>query len=772
MATHLGRKIALVINGSSDPEHLDNVERSIAAFGKDGYEIFVASTKKPAQINSIDRFVRADSFAAVHGLVQDLQLGKHGTTAIGDGDELVIYGVSHGSDSRGGSGFCFGADCNKPSEQIFKLLDSLKFGRRVAVFQHCFSGANARLFLDDPNSLFIASTSTSQLSSLGELSHYFWSPDVEDGNKDGILSFQERYAHYRARSSDQSFSLYLASPGYKSDGRPMFEPKADLVTTKSAFTKKIQKLKPGQYAFVMFSAHHCGICPAKKPLFERQAYQAGGEYLFIIAHDEKDKEPLSSSFPGIDTFPTYAIFDHTGRMHIIPLADASDVVGDLRNFHIPVAERAAHLRAEMSRELSPTDHIVSNYVYLVAKLPTEERYRELERIEKIYGDDSNSDDIKDRFISAYIMIIRRVGIDEFWKNIGRVRTKAVQGGEKLYWNLYDKLIDEIHKIVERLQKQKNWAGVQYHMGKLYGEADSCMKEIAAGRGSTGLADALAQALKSMKPATIHRLAETLQRLLKSKSAEVRRGVAYAVTVLGARYHSCDTKIYDEAYSIVLDSMAAEARSPAWIEFIHAYSPMDRTINQDAFVSRVRPWLNDSNAAIRDLAAQLLLKFANRTDFQSYLRDAILFLRGNQKVRESAIGSLLHHVDRLNAEQIGDVLHALTSHVDQQLNQTLYLQLISRAAIATVIAETKHLDTILKKFTHSWPSKQDVLLAFAERLRSSLVESHETDVIMPAYLEVYKKLTPVNQQREQYDLRNALQAVSMEVRDRVMVQFNQ
>lgn len=771
MATHLGRKIALVINSSSDPEHLDNVERSIAALGKDGYEIFLASTEKPSQINSIDRFVRADSQAAVAGLIEDLQLGKHGTTALGDQDELVIYGVGHGIDSQSGAGFCFGADCNKPSERIFKLLDSLKFGRRAVVLQSCFSGANARLFLDDPNSLFIASTSTGQISSLGELGHYFWSPDVEDGNKDGILSFQERYAHYRAHSLGQSFPLYLASPGYTSSGRSMFEPKADLVTTKSAFTEKIKKLKPGQYAFVMFSAHHCSICPAKKPLFERQAYQAGGEYLFIIAHDEKDKEPLSSFFPGIDTFPTYAIFDHTGRMHTIPLGDASDVVGDLRNFHIPMKERVAHLRSEIARDSSLTDHIVSNYVYLVAKLPTEERYRELERIEKIYGDDSNTYDIKDRFIDAYIMIIRRVGIDEFWKNMGRVRTKAVQAGEKLYWNLYDTLIAEIHTIVQRLQTQKNWAGVQYHMAKLYGEAKSCMGEIAAGRGSTGLAHALARVLISMKPATIHRIAGTLQRYLKSENEKVKRGAAYAVIVLEARSHAWGKKVHDEAYGIVLDGMEAEARSPAWIEFTHSYSPMDSTTNQDGFVSRVRPWLGDSNAAIKDLAALLLLKFANRTDFQSYLRDASLFLRGNKKVRQFAIGSLLCHIDRLNAEQIGEVLHALTLHLDQQLNQTLYLQLISRATIATVIAETKNLAPVLKQFTHSWPSKQDVLLAFAERLRSSLVETHETDVIMPAYLEMYKKLTPANQQREQYDLRNTLQTVSEEVREQVMVQFN-
>lgn len=771
MATHLGRKVALVINGSPDPEHLDNVERSIAALGKDGYKIFVASTTEPSQINSIDRFVKANSVTAVAGLIQDLQQGRHGITALSENDELVIYGVGHSSDSRGGVGFCFGTDCNKPSERIFKLLDSLKFGRRVAVFQHCFSGANARLFLDDPHSLFIASTSTNQISSMGELGHYFWSPDVEDGNKDGTISFQERYAHYRGHSNDKSFPLYLASPGFKSGGRPVFETTAHTVTTKSAFDRQLKRLRPGQYAFVMFSAHHCGICPEKKPLFEMQAYQAGGEYLFITAHDEANQKALSSHYPEINSFPTYVIFDHTGRMHIVPLGDGSNVVGSLREFHIPMGERVAHLRNELLQESTDTDHVASNYVYLVAKLPPAERYQELERIEKIYGDDSNTYDIKCRFINAYIMIIRRVGIDEFWKNIGRVRTKAVQAGEKLDWDLYDTLIREIHKIVQRLQEQKNWVGVQYHMEKLYGEANFCMGEIAAGRGNTSLAHALARVLQSMKPATIHRMAETLQRYLKSANAKVRRGAAYAVIGLGTRYHTCDTKVYDEAYDIVLGSMEAEARNPAWIEFTHAYAPMARTTNQDGFVSCVRPWLNDSNAAIKDLAALLLLKFTNRADSQSHLRDAILFLNGNAIVKHAAIGCLLRRVDTLSADQIREVLMALTLHMDQPIAQALYLQLISRATIATVIAETKNLAPVLKQFTHSWPSKQDVLLAFAERLRSSLVETHETDVIMPAYLEVYKKLTPANQQREQYDLRNTLQTVSVAVRYWVMVQFN-
>lgn len=325
-------KIAIIINQDSEARHLSNVENSLTALEKQGYETHVFSTQKPG--TKPDHLHVGVDKAELHQKIADL---KSRVTA---NDEVLVYTTGHGGNIEEAPTLCdSNQDCSDDS--IFTLLHFANAKQNIIVMDQCYSGGLAKLFSQSPNTLFVSAGTGKEIVVCQNFSPNFWSESVTDFNRDGLISWRERYQFALQSDTMASTPQFLHSAGFDDIGKADFPAQTLEVSTKEEMDKQLSSLKPGQYAFVTFSATWCGPCKEYKPLFDKFAQESNGQYLFI----RTENEDLAREH-GAKHFPTIKLF--SGPTHSMEIKDRENLLDYLVDFEIPLAERLQVVLSNLS----------------------------------------------------------------------------------------------------------------------------------------------------------------------------------------------------------------------------------------------------------------------------------------------------------------------------------------------------------------------------------------------------------------------------------------
>ncbi len=322
MGDGIVKKYAVVINGDTEERHLKNAIRSSRVLKKDGYETFIAN---PDSLIA-DNYVPSNS-NSIRTLISGLR------EKIDDDDELVVYTTGHG-DKRNDVGIlCLSDGCG--DTELGALLDGLPHGKRTVVMDQCYSGNWGKIFLDDPNTLFISAGQPGDTVCCNLFAPFFWDNDVPDENDDGFVGMRERFAHAMQRGGGINDSHLISSLGYAELGRPPFSPEVKKVTGEE-LEKSLAGLRPGQYAIVMFSASWCGACKGYLPRFEKMAAEAKGQHLFLVTDDED----VAANYK-VGSYPTVMMFNHARDKYLI--SDRDSLLDEMTQFHAPAIVKMSEL---------------------------------------------------------------------------------------------------------------------------------------------------------------------------------------------------------------------------------------------------------------------------------------------------------------------------------------------------------------------------------------------------------------------------------------------
>lgn len=314
-------KYALIINGDTEDRHLRNVDQCLTnKFEAEGYETYVASSKVPTAQH--DHYVKP-TLENIRGFVDKLKI------QISPQDELVIYTTGHGDKSGEAGTLCFDGGCD--NQVISSFLDQIPHGYRVVIMDQCYSGNWNKFFLKNPKTLFIAAGSKDEIVCCQEMAPKFWENfgQIPDLNRDGAISWQERYAHAVA-GIISSEPQYVPSFAYLPVEQGSFA--TQVVEVGEELGSKLSVLQPGQYAIITFSATWCKPCQQYKPQFDQMAAQGGGQHLWLRTEDADLAEAW-----GVKNYPTVMVVDARGRRRVVE--DRALVLEELSRFEYTVEER-------------------------------------------------------------------------------------------------------------------------------------------------------------------------------------------------------------------------------------------------------------------------------------------------------------------------------------------------------------------------------------------------------------------------------------------------
>lgn len=344
MGDGIVRKYAIIINEDVEQRHLDNVSRAAKVLKSGGYALHVASPEKP-------KVAVANHVKPTLAKVQKLIAGVKAT--IDDDDMLVIYNTGHGGN---GEEICLsGGSCVR--NPIVAQLDKLPHARRVFVIDSCFGGNLSTFFTDDPKTLFVAAGVKGKQVCCGKFAPMFWKGAAIlkklgwDLNKDGLISWQERYAAaYKGHRAEAR--LFLHSKGFRDHdvesgkvAKPPFPARLVNVATNAALKARIKGLKPGQYAIVGFGMKGCLGCDVYKPQFQAMAKAAGGQHLFLWT-----KSSALRTRYGVSTVPRVIVFDGFGNRYTVD--DRQRVLEIVAGQNMPVVTSAyAYFRGYLGRKV-------------------------------------------------------------------------------------------------------------------------------------------------------------------------------------------------------------------------------------------------------------------------------------------------------------------------------------------------------------------------------------------------------------------------------------
>ena len=384
------RKYALVINGSTEIRHLENVEMSLKVLHRGGYESYVVNAIQP-QLADHYTTPTPENFQA---LITELR-GK-----LDDDDDLVIYTTGHGLMDKGNLSF----NDVSISDEAMHLLDIQNYGKRTVIMAQCYAGLWKNIFLDDPKTLFISEASGYQ-EAHGVISQRFWENNVRcicdesggqmcmenvlDINEDGTINWLERFARAASYIFD-STPQFVASRGYVLDRTPPFSNSVRYIQNETEFYGALQELLPGQYAIVNFSNDGCGTCQNYEHVFEEAAASSQGQYLFIQTEDDE----LANIF-NIAQFPTIIIFDRYGSGMIV--RNINDVLGETSGFELSFPQEIYEMVTGWTgdRNYYGSECAYRNYV-------SEEYFRELSVLESLVA----AKTLRDLFMNSSDMVRR------------------------------------------------------------------------------------------------------------------------------------------------------------------------------------------------------------------------------------------------------------------------------------------------------------------------------------------------------------------------------
>ncbi|MBI4236840.1 MAG: hypothetical protein HY696_00305 [Deltaproteobacteria bacterium] len=352
------RKIAFVINGDTEARHLENVDRSVRELKRMGYTVYVASPEAPS--TAPDRYVPA-THTAIQALLADVATDAN--------DDVVLYTTGHG-DQQGKRGtLCLGHDCR--TTDLLALFDGKAYGSRVVVMDQCFAGNEQSRFTDDPKTLFITAGGTGETVCCGLFAPKFWSDQVPDPGHDGV-SWDDRYAFAVASGHERtSTPQRIPTLGYRSSDTPPFPATVQAIADGTALDAQLRRLRPGQYAFITFSATWCEPCKRYAPHFDALAAEGDGQVLFL----RTENEDLARAFD-VTGYPTVMLVTGQGQRYVVPNANRDELFTELAAFSVPVETRIRRLRARLDNteaEWTEVADVYGTYSDLIAALPPRQR---------------------------------------------------------------------------------------------------------------------------------------------------------------------------------------------------------------------------------------------------------------------------------------------------------------------------------------------------------------------------------------------------------------
>lgn len=320
-----GNRIAVVINGDPrEDRHLENARRSVEVLKNQGYDVYLLNEERPEDVAGDHFFPPTKAGLAA--------LGQKLKTTAGPDTDLVLYTTGHGNRVSMDGALCLADGCD--AKEVSAALDAIAFGRRTVIMDQCFSGNWGKIFLDDPRTLFVAAGSENESTCCGEFAPTFWSDAVPDANGDGVVSWQERYAHAMAGGVPSSTPRFLPSAGYRLDGAEPFAAGVIEVADEAALKAQLGRLQEGQYAIITFSALWCKPCKGYRPAFDRMAMQGGGQHLWLRTENEE----LAKNWD-VNAFPQVVIVNASGGKMMLRSDERNDVASVLGEFAIPLEER-------------------------------------------------------------------------------------------------------------------------------------------------------------------------------------------------------------------------------------------------------------------------------------------------------------------------------------------------------------------------------------------------------------------------------------------------
>ena len=331
-----GRKLALVVNGDSETRHLGNVERALEVLELDGWLRFVVSPEAPAA--GAEVHVDGD-LGGLQSIVE--QLKEELTSA----DELLIYTTGHGDKEGDQPTLCLKSD-GYLYEEVWALLDINEGRRRTVVMDQCYSGDWAPVFNDDPATLFISTGNDDEKTSCGEWSPLFWSgaEHVADRDRDGVISWRERFGHAVDKGLLTTSPRLLATSGHRSPASTPFEatvrsfPAGDGEDPEVWLTEQLARLSPGQFALVQ-RCDEAIKCAADGLSLDALAKQIAGEHLVLSG-------PAATETSGIRIYDSHGFFREVW--------DLDSVEQQLHDWNLTGAERMQLVGRHLDDDSLPT----------------------------------------------------------------------------------------------------------------------------------------------------------------------------------------------------------------------------------------------------------------------------------------------------------------------------------------------------------------------------------------------------------------------------------
>jgi thiol-disulfide isomerase/thioredoxin len=316
------RRVAVIVNGSSEPADLKSVEQAVALFRSRGYELSIVSPDNPSP-SSMDRSSQATS-TDVGGLLDNLARTLNGR------DEVVFYVTGQGrSDPK--DCFVLGDKCLSKDASLFQRLRVMPYAKRTVILNFPGSANWTTLFANSPRTLFIASSERTGPQSRSFNARLLLSDlQVPDNNRNATISWYERFINACVRSPVSS-AIFLPGTDYADTGVAgtkaeygRFAAMAYKVSNIRDYRKLMGQLGPADVAVVYFSSPFCKPCKRYTPAFERYAQQMGGHTLFIEIPNGEQPEWATL---GVRYFPTVFLFDHEARR------------AEVKNLDDPLSER-------------------------------------------------------------------------------------------------------------------------------------------------------------------------------------------------------------------------------------------------------------------------------------------------------------------------------------------------------------------------------------------------------------------------------------------------
>lgn len=345
MGDGIQRKYAVILNGDTEARHLQNVDRAVEFFAKEGYGDIVALSPAEPQGQAASYSSAAEfSFTNIVSAFRKGPNLQYGTATPGDlrrllatinpddDDLIAVYITGHGGEDAGGNSCAVMQDGScLPFERLAESLGALEYGKRIVISDACLAGNSILLFANER-------TAVKSLGGKGEnvscqqSAPFFFSDQVTDSNGDGFVSVEERISYELENGKPEShpvfFSPFTSLSLSGQEGTPAFPQEVREVHDKQALQGLLSGLKLGQLALVTFSADWCGPCQEYAPRFDALAESLGGNYLMIRAEGRNGSERDWAEW-GVEGYPTVAFVDYLGHAYRVkdrdwPLAGLSN----------------------------------------------------------------------------------------------------------------------------------------------------------------------------------------------------------------------------------------------------------------------------------------------------------------------------------------------------------------------------------------------------------------------------------------------------------------